>query len=456
MAHADTRSPSCTPHRTQRALSISAETRVSRDSHYEQNGLCLCPASPPFNAAPLLSPFIQLSHDIRLPPVNDLDLYKRPISQPLTASGHDPALQSGDTTTADGTRRSKKDQLSLKSLHTGRLDKADKLHAKQERKQKREEYKQMYQSQYDYERQMEERRTEKRQQRSLPIHPSSTSSASGGDAPTDHAGRPQSLAPANEMYYHSSRHYYRPSRPHQQNYCQDPSLEQPRVGSLSSFTSAKYSQNKTSAEKLRSFSLKSQSTKSMNDLRPWSGVPPQSPAYDYPSGYDSDDTAMSQDWGSLMDTLHSPSTHQPIDSPAWDSSSKDDAEPDSMDASFSSMSLASDNSKSGNGRYLLVLGANGRTGLELVRQGLERNYRVTAFVRDDRVLLDDSTLRKNQNLLIVHGFPTCQMDLDRCVEGQDVVVNVIGVNKCRGSRGSVQRLYKNTDTSFCRPIRHAS
>lgn len=76
---------------------------------------------------------------------------------------------------------------------------------------------------------------------------------------------------------------------------------------------------------------------------------------------------------------------------------------------------------------LTVLGANGRTGLELVRQGLERNYRVTAFVRDDRVLLDDSTLRKNQNLLIVRGSPTCQMDLDRCVEGQDVVVNVIGV-----------------------------
>ena len=88
--------------------------------------------------------------------------------------------------------------------------------------------------------------------------------------------------------------------------------------------------------------------------------------------------------------------------------------------------------RSGNGRYLLVLGANGRTGLELVRQGLERNYRVTAFVRDDRVLLDDSTLRKNQNLLIVRGSPTCQMDLDRCVEGQDVVVNVIGARIMTG------------------------
>ncbi|KAF9954123.1 hypothetical protein BGZ72_004886 [Mortierella alpina] len=433
MAHADTRLSSHIPHRTQRALSISAETRLPRDSYYGLDGPYPRPSSPTFTASTLLSPFTQLSHDIQLPPVNDLDLYKRPVSQPLTASGLDPAAQSGDTLKTDSSRRSKKDQVSLKSLQPGKPDKPDKQQVKLERKQKREEYKQMYQNQYDYERQMEERRTEKRQQRSLPIHPSSTSSAAGSDALTDQAGRPQPLAPVNEMYYHSSRHYYRPSRPNHHSYCPDPTLEQPRVGSLSSFTSTKSSQkDKTSAEKLRSFSLKSQSTKSMNDLRPWSGVPPQSAAYDYPSGYDSDDTAMSQDWGSLMDTLHSPSTLQPMDSHTWDSSSKDDTELESVDVSFSTMSLAPDNSKSGNGRYLLVLGANGRTGLELVRQGLERNYRVTAFVRDDKALLDDSTLRKNQNLLIVRGSPTCQMDLDRCVEGQDVVVNVIGARIMTG------------------------
>lgn len=77
---------------------------------------------------------------------------------------------------------------------------------------------------------------------------------------------------------------------------------------------------------------------------------------------------------------------------------------------------------------LSVLGANGRTGIELVKQGLERNYRVTAFVRDDKLLIEDSSLRKNHNLLIVKGSPTSQADLDRCVEGQDVVVNVIGVS----------------------------
>jgi hypothetical protein len=76
-----------------------------------------------------------------------------------------------------------------------------------------------------------------------------------------------------------------------------------------------------------------------------------------------------------------------------------------------------------------VLGANGRTGIELVKQGLERNYRVTAFVRDDKSFLEDSSLRKNQNLLIVRGSPTSQNDVDRVVEGQDVVVNVIGVGE---------------------------
>ncbi|KAF9331248.1 hypothetical protein BG006_005889, partial [Podila minutissima] len=78
------------------------------------------------------------------------------------------------------------------------------------------------------------------------------------------------------------------------------------------------------------------------------------------------------------------------------------------------------------------LGANGRTGLELVKQGLERNYRVTAFVRDDKLLLEDSALRKNQNLLIVRGSPTSQSDLDRCVENQDVIINVIGARLMTG------------------------
>ncbi|KAF9419748.1 hypothetical protein BGZ94_009319 [Podila epigama] len=200
-----------------------------------------------------------------------------------------------------------------------------------------------------------------------------------------------------------------------------------------------------SPDRMRSLSLKS-STKSMYDLRPWSGgsggggggggaaVPPLSPTvHDGYSGYESDDASGSHGWDSLMETLHSPTTAStnvnfPSDTVSWDS--KEDIDSDLID-SLGGLGLGCDGGN-GNGKYLLVLGANGRTGLELVRQGLERNYRVTAFVRDDKLLLEDSSLRKNQNLLIVRGSPTSQKDLDSCVEGQDVVVNVIGARLMTG------------------------
>ncbi|KAG0207743.1 hypothetical protein BGX28_001076 [Mortierella sp. GBA30] len=433
MAYPDTRFPtSSLPYRTQRALSISAETRepsyYDNDDHYSTYHH---PPSP-------LSPFSpQLSHDLHLAPVNDLDLYRRPTSQPLPASGLDPATCTPDPKKTESSRPSKKDQLTLKLNQHSKHDKLEKQQAKLERKQKREEYKQMYQNQYDYQQLMEERRFEKLQQRSLPIYPSSASSSTSmtcGKSPTDESRLPQSSAPLNEIFYHSSRHYHRPSHHNNHTYYQDPPFVQHRVGSLSSTTSAKSSseKDKVSAEKQRSFSLKSQSTKSMNDLRPWSGGPHRSSAFDSPSGYDSDDTSVSYGWDSLMDTLYSPSVPRPMDSPSWEASCKDEADLDVMESSFNNMNLSHDNNKSGNGKYLLVLGANGRTGLELVRQGLERNYRVTAFVRDDKVLLEDSALRKNQNLLIVRGCTTCQADLDRCIEGQDVVVNVIGARLMSG------------------------
>ncbi|KAF9436464.1 hypothetical protein BGZ76_003925 [Entomortierella beljakovae] len=194
------------------------------------------------------------------------------------------------------------------------------------------------------------------------------------------------------------------------------------ASSSSSSTSSMGSDGKP--DRVRSLSLKS-NTKSMYDLRPWSGGP-QSPPFEINSGYDSDDNgsaAKTHGWDSLMETLYSPTTTSPSDTHSWDS--KDDCEFDMMD-SISGLSLSHECNGNGNGKYLLVMGANGRTGLELVKQGLERNYRVTAFVRDDKPLLEDSSLRKNHNLIIVRGSPTSQDDVDRCVEGQDVVVNVIG------------------------------
>ncbi|KAF9310423.1 hypothetical protein BG003_008558 [Podila horticola] len=296
--------------------------------------------------------------------------------------------------------------FSLQQKDSKKLDRQAKL----EQKQKKAEYQQMYQNQHDYIHAVDSRKAEKRQQLSLPIYP---------------AGQWDPL-PTAELYYHESRHYRQPKTT---------SINSQHHNSFSSSSSTMTSSPQTkhsSHEKPRSMSLKS-TTKSMYDLRPWSGTP-QSPTFDYIS-YDSDDTAGTHGWDSLMDTLYSPSTESPnswsnssLDVPYVATSGSKDTDPDLdlVETALSTMALSTDKLGNGNGKYLLVLGANGRTGIELVKQGLERNYRVTAFVRDDKLLIEDPALRKNHNLLIVRGSPISQADLDRCVEGQDVVVNVIG------------------------------
>ncbi|KAG0082455.1 hypothetical protein BGZ92_011724 [Podila epicladia] len=271
--------------------------------------------------------------------------------------------------------------LTLQQKESKKLDRQAKL----EQKQKKAEYQQMYQKQHNYIHEVD-RKAEKRQQLSLPIYPTGQ----------------WDLLPAAELYYHESRHYRQlkatSSSQHHNSF------------SSSSSTMTSSSQIKHfSPEKTRSMSLKS-TTKSI------------------------DDTSGTRGWDSLMDTLYSPLTDSPN---SWSNSSLDvpyvitsgsknkDPDLDLVETALSS-ALSTDKLSNGNGKYLLVLGANGRTGIELVKQGLERNYRVTAFVRDDKLLIENPALRKNHNLLIVRGSPTSQADLDRCVEGQDVVVNVIG------------------------------
>ncbi|KAG0244781.1 hypothetical protein BGW41_006339 [Actinomortierella wolfii] len=212
------------------------------------------------------------------------------------------------------------------------------------------------------------------------------------------------------------------------------------------------------AERGRSQSMRASSKHLPYNL--WSNAP-QSPTVDHVSGYESDDTGGSSNtWDNMREPFYSPSSsffpgsdttsfeahprtaylsmshqHKSPSSPSLGPSVSDThahkahssnfEDDDELTTCLQGLSLTS-SSSSGNGKYLLVLGANGRTGIELVRQALERNYRVTAFVRDDKALLADSNLRKNHNLLIVRGSPTTQADVDRAVEGQDVVVNVIG------------------------------
>ncbi|KAF9403751.1 hypothetical protein BGX21_011152 [Mortierella sp. AD011] len=382
-------------------------------------------ASPPF-------PFLSEKPLPTVPP--EVDLYSRPTSPPL------PPLPPNTTKTsfesksdASASPQQKKAQLAL-NLHQGHhntIEKSqmDKLQSKIDRRQKRNDYKKAYQSQYEYQQTLEEHKIEKRQQLSLPIYPVSffSSSSHGRSCSTLTASTepwgPSLSPPMNDISYHSSQHYRR-ERP--LNLSDSPNQSQHLDSLSSSSTYGKPSgKGKVRKGNERSLSLMSHTAKSMFDLRPWSPAPP-TPTFDHRSGYESDETAMSHGWESLMDTLNSPTILSPLGSPGLDSSFKDEMDQDRMNATLGNLVLSQANKMNGNGKYLLILGANGRTGIELVKQGLERNYRVTAFVRDDKALLEDSALRKNQSLVIVRGSPTCQADVDRCVEGQDVVVNVIG------------------------------
>jgi uncharacterized protein YbjT (DUF2867 family) len=70
---------------------------------------------------------------------------------------------------------------------------------------------------------------------------------------------------------------------------------------------------------------------------------------------------------------------------------------------------------------ILVIGATGGTGRELVRQGLERGHDVTAFVRDPR-RLQSSTDR----LAVVRGDVLDPATLEPAMRGQDAVVCALG------------------------------
>ncbi|KAF8943083.1 hypothetical protein BGZ47_005817 [Haplosporangium gracile] len=384
------------PYRMQRALSMAADTKRARDNFYISSEYPYTQQIPPVPAVPALpqpSTADQISHDHTHEPFFvDSEHFQRSSPQ-----------QTEQKKEARAAARQRREQIivmlqqqQIEAQEKAKQDKLERQQQKAERKQRRSEYKQMYKAQYEH-----SLNGDKDKQRSLPIHPLSFQDS----------GNPQFQS---SQFYHVD-----PSSPHQQEH----------FSSASSTTTS--SSSRSNPDRVRSLSLKS-NTKSMYDLRPWSGGPLSATPDNHnhhpsnnniQSGYDSDEnSARSHGWDSLMDTLHSPTLTSPSELTSWDS--KDDVDQDLME-SMSSFTLSGD-SGNGNGKYLLVLGANGRTGLEVVRQGLERNYRVTAFVRDDKLLLEDITLRKNQNLLIVRGSPTSQTDLDRCVEGQDVIVNVIG------------------------------
>ncbi|GBB91722.1 hypothetical protein RclHR1_01910006 [Rhizophagus clarus] len=90
------------------------------------------------------------------------------------------------------------------------------------------------------------------------------------------------------------------------------------------------------------------------------------------------------------------------------------------------------------GKHILVLGATGRLGTQVVNQALEASYHVTALVRSDSNLPFTRYQLRNPNLVIRVGSVLSRSDLDKVMEGQDAVINCIG-----------PRLFNNNDIDIC-------
>src|SRR4051794_17092135 len=70
---------------------------------------------------------------------------------------------------------------------------------------------------------------------------------------------------------------------------------------------------------------------------------------------------------------------------------------------------------------VVVLGATGGTGRELVKQALELGHDVTAFVRDPAKLKIE-----HERLSVVQGNMLDTASLEKAIIGQDVVVSALG------------------------------
>ena len=74
---------------------------------------------------------------------------------------------------------------------------------------------------------------------------------------------------------------------------------------------------------------------------------------------------------------------------------------------------------------ILIFGATGSVGMEVVKQALKKKYEVTAFVRDPEKLY----FLKTPNLNFVQGNITNCEEVSRAIQNQDAVICVIGDGK---------------------------
>ncbi|KAF9577141.1 hypothetical protein BGW38_007842, partial [Lunasporangiospora selenospora] len=312
------------PYRTQRALSMAAETKRARDALHISLDY---PYSYPYPPSPSTIPPAHATSTTTTtttssssstssthPPLSPKSMFIGAEEYHLVSPRAIATLveQKREAKHAQRQRREQiiamLQQQQIDAQEKAKQEKLDKQQAKLERKQIRSEHKQMYQAQYD--------------------------------------NRKQSK--------HSKDRQHQPEPPLSYAHGEEP-LSSRGIDDNFSSTSSNSSRSTHSApDRLRSLSLKS-NTKSMYDLRPWSGCP-QSPSQEPRPGYENDEhlPPRSPGWDSLMDTLYSPTLSSPPDLQSLQSLESYQEEPDLdlMDC-MGSLSLSSDYSSNGNGKYLL-------------------------------------------------------------------------------------------------------
>ncbi len=75
-------------------------------------------------------------------------------------------------------------------------------------------------------------------------------------------------------------------------------------------------------------------------------------------------------------------------------------------------------------KKIAVIGANGRTGIELVKQALANNIHVKALARDKQKIL-----LTNPNLEIVEGSPLNLKDVEQAIAGVDAVCVALNISR---------------------------
>ena len=100
---------------------------------------------------------------------------------------------------------------------------------------------------------------------------------------------------------------------------------------------------------------------------------------------------------------------------------------------------------------VLIIGATGGTGTELIKQALAKNFTVTAFVRNPARLKIE-----NKNLKILTGNVLDKNSVEKAVEGQDAVLCALGHKKwfrltnilSEGTRNILEAMEKNNIRRF--------